>query len=126
MRKGTDLTLVTYGTPLYTCRKSWCVTKLTKVRAIELLCNPPPFLASLLPPNLQPPNPPPSINLIDLRTIHPLPLPDIIASAKETGRVVVVHEAGRSGGVGMQIAGEIGARAFEYLEAPVGVVHGWE
>jgi len=37
-----------------------------------------------------------------------------------------VHEAGKSGGVGNNIAGEVGRRSFEYLEAPIGLVSGWE
>lgn len=96
------------------------------VRAIQLLSNPPPSLAALLPAKLRPPNPAPSIQLIDLRTINPLPAAAVSEAVKKTGRVVIVHEAGKQGGVGNDLAGEIGRRAFEYLEAPVGLVSGWE
>jgi len=40
--------------------------------------------------------------------------------------MVIVHEAGKSGGVGNHVAGEVGRRSFEFLEAPIGVVSGWE
>lgn len=96
------------------------------VRAIHLLQNPPPGLIPFLPARLRPPNPPPSIQLVDLRTINPLPLQDLTEALKKTGRMVVVHEAGKSGGVGNNVAGEVTRRAFEYLEAPVGLVSGWE
>lgn len=96
------------------------------MRAIELLLKPPPALLPFLPAKLQPPNPAPSIQLIDLRTINPLPIQALADQVKSTGRMVIVHEAGRSGGVGNDIAGEVGRRAFEYLEAPIGLVSGWE
>lgn len=51
---------------------------------------------------------------------------DLVSAVRKTGRLVIVHEAGRSGSVGNNLAGEVGRRAFEYLEAPVGVVSGWE
>lgn len=91
-----------------------------------MLQQPPSSILSSLPPGLRPPQPAPSIELIDLRTINPLPMEDLVSAVRKTGRLVIVHEAGRSGSVGNNIAGEVGRRAFEYLEAPVGVVSGWE
>jgi 2-oxoisovalerate dehydrogenase E1 component beta subunit len=85
-----------------------------------LLQNPPPSLVPFLPKVI------PSIQLIDLRTVNPLPLSQITDAVKKTGRLVIVHEAGKSGSVGNDIAGEVGRRAFEYLEAPIGLVAGWE
>ena len=38
----------------------------------------------------------------------------------------MVHEAGMSGSVGNNLAGEVARRAFEHLEAPIGFVSGWE
>ncbi|CAK9781155.1 unnamed protein product [Cutaneotrichosporon oleaginosum] len=113
--EGTDLTVVSYGTPLY-----------TTLRAIQLLRNPPPQLVQFLPERLRPPNPAPSIQLIDLRAINPLPLGELTEAVKKTGRMVVVHEAGKSGSVGNNVAGEVSRRAFDYLEAPVGLVSGWD
>lgn len=96
------------------------------MRAIELLTNPPASLLPLLPAKLRPPHPPPSIQLIDMRTVNPLPVNEISELIKKTGRAVFVHEAGKTGGVGNGLAGDVGRRAFEYLEAPIGLVSGWE
>lgn len=96
------------------------------MRAIELLSNPPPALVQFLPEKLRPPNPAPSIQLIDLRTINPLPIGEITEAVRKTGRLVIVHEAGKSGSVGNNLAGEVGRRAFDYLEAPIGLAAGWE
>jgi 2-oxoisovalerate dehydrogenase E1 component beta subunit len=93
---------------------------------MTLLRDPPPALIPFLPSKLRPPNPAPSIQLIDLRTINPLPAAQVSEEVKKTGRMVVVHEAGRQGGVGNDLAGEVARRAFEYLEAPIGLVSGWE
>jgi pyruvate/2-oxoglutarate/acetoin dehydrogenase E1 component len=49
----------------------------------------------------------------------PLDWPTIEASAQKTGRVVIVHEAPRTGGFGGEVAAEIGERAFAWLDAPV-------
>jgi len=60
-----------------------------------------------------------SAEVIDLRTLIPLDWETVIGSVKKTGRAVVVHEAYKKGGVGGDIASEIVARAFDYLDAPV-------
>lgn len=58
--------------------------------------------------------------VIDPRTLQPLDTDTIVASAKKTNRVVVVHEAVRFGGLGAEIAAQIQELAFDYLDAPVG------
>ena len=55
-----------------------------------------------------------------------MPLGEITEAVRKTGRLVIVHEAGASGSVGNNLAGEVGRRAFDYLEAPIGLVAGWE
>lgn len=59
------------------------------------------------------------VEVIDPRTIMPLDEETIINSVKKTGRVVVVHEAHKTGGVGAEIASMIMEKAFKYLDAPV-------
>jgi pyruvate/2-oxoglutarate/acetoin dehydrogenase E1 component len=60
------------------------------------------------------------VEVVDPRTLSPLDLPTIEASVARTGRVIVVHEAVKSGGVGAEIAAAIaGGVAFDYLEAPI-------
>ena len=57
--------------------------------------------------------------VVDPRTLQPLDTDTIVASAKKTNRVVVVHEAVRFGGLGGEIAAQIQEHAFDYLDAPV-------
>ncbi len=60
--------------------------------------------------------------VIDLRTVQPLDIDTVVASARRTNRIVVVHEAVRFGGLGAEIAAQVQEEAFDYLDAPVGRV----
>jgi len=60
--------------------------------------------------------------VIDLRTVQPLDIDTVVASARRTNRIVVVHEAVRFGGLGAEIAAQVQEAAFDYLDAPVGRV----
>ena len=57
--------------------------------------------------------------VLDPRTILPLDHAAIIASVSKTGRVVIAHEAPRTGGVGGEISAVIAEHAFHALQAPV-------
>ena len=63
-----------------------------------------------------------SAEIVDLRTVHPLDIETIVASAEKTGRVVVVQEAQRQAGVGEKVISEISQRAILSLKAPIGFV----
>jgi pyruvate/2-oxoglutarate/acetoin dehydrogenase E1 component len=60
-----------------------------------------------------------SVEVIDLRTLVPLDMAAIAASVSKTHRVVIAHEAVRSGGVGAEISARIGSELFDELDAPV-------
>jgi len=60
-----------------------------------------------------------SAQVLDLRTLKPLDEAAILACARKTGRVVVVHEAGRMCGVGAEVAALVAEHAFGALKAPV-------
>lgn len=60
-----------------------------------------------------------SIEVVDLRSISPLDVAAVEASVNKTGRLVVAHEAPAFGGMGGELAAEIGQRCFYSLEAPV-------
>ena len=60
-----------------------------------------------------------SIELIDLRSLKPLDEATVIASAKKTGKALVVAEANRLCSVASEVAALIGEEAFAYLDAPV-------
>lgn len=56
--------------------------------------------------------------LVDVRTVSPLDIETIIESVKKTGRVVIVHEAPKTCGVGAEIVALINEKAFLNLSAP--------
>lgn len=60
-----------------------------------------------------------SADIVDIRTINPLDTNTIIESAKKTGRVVIVHEAQTSFGVGAEISARIAENAIFELQAPI-------
>ncbi|HEV8563914.1 MAG TPA: transketolase C-terminal domain-containing protein [Actinomycetota bacterium] len=64
--------------------------------------------------------------VVDLRSLSPLDLDAIGAAARDTGRVVIVHEAPMTLGMGAEIAARIMEEAFDNLEAPVVRVTGWD
>ncbi|MBX5469434.1 MAG: alpha-ketoacid dehydrogenase subunit beta [Thermoleophilaceae bacterium] len=60
-----------------------------------------------------------SVEVLDLRSLVPLDREAILASARKTSKVVVLHEATRSCGVGAEVAALIAQEAFEDLDGPV-------
>ncbi len=67
-----------------------------------------------------------SAEIIDVRTLVPLDENLIIESVAKTGRVVIVHEAARTGGFGGEISAILAEKAILYLEAPVIRVAGFD
>ncbi|KAK6346519.1 hypothetical protein TWF696_006644 [Orbilia brochopaga] len=96
---GTDITIISYGTPLYT-------VEMAAKAAQETLGV--------------------SVEVIDLRTVYPWDKETVFASVRKTGRCLIVHEAPRAGGLGGEIAASIQEECFLSLEAPVGRVTGWD
>jgi 2-oxoisovalerate dehydrogenase E1 component beta subunit len=66
------------------------------------------------------------LEVIDLRTVSPLDLGPVYESVRRTGRLIVVHEAARSGGMGAEIAARVTEECFYSLEAPVLRVTGFD
>ncbi|HET9014455.1 MAG TPA: thiamine pyrophosphate-dependent enzyme [Thermomicrobiaceae bacterium] len=60
-----------------------------------------------------------SVEVVDPRTLQPLDVDALAASARRTGRVVVAHHAVRFGGIGAEIAAQLTERCFGALAAPV-------
>jgi pyruvate/2-oxoglutarate/acetoin dehydrogenase E1 component len=88
-REGTDLTVITYG------GMTW-----TALEATEDIDGA-------------------SVEVLDLRTLCPLDEEAILRSVRKTSKVVVLHEATRSCGVGAEVAALVGERAFEDLDGPI-------
>ncbi|KAJ7286198.1 thiamine diphosphate-binding protein [Mycena rebaudengoi] len=108
---GADLTLLTWGTPVFHCET-----------ALHMLADPPEALAPHVPAALRGA----TVELIDLRSVLPWDAEAVAESVRRTRRLVIVHEAGMTAGVGAEIAAEIQKRCFLRLEAPVKRVTGWD
>lgn len=63
-----------------------------------------------------------SVEVIDPRTTSPLDLDTIIESVEKTGRLVIVDESPPRCSLASDIAGQIAAKAFHALKAPVVMV----
>jgi len=90
VREGEHLTLIAWGSML------WIASEAADVLASEGI----------------------DAELIDVRTISPLDSETIVDSVKKTGRVVVVHEAPKTCGVGAEVIALINEKAFLNLAAP--------
>jgi 2-oxoisovalerate dehydrogenase E1 component beta subunit len=90
-RKGSDMTIVTYGAMLY--------------RALEV--------AERLSENGV------EAEIIDLRTLLPLDQETLLESVSRTNKVLIVHEDTRTGGVGAEVAARLAESAFEHLDGPI-------
>jgi len=92
VREGTDLTVVTYGSMVH--RSVDAALTLEKEDGI-------------------------SVEVLDLRTLLPLDEDAIVAGVRGTGKLLVVHEDTRTGGIAGEIAARVNERAFEWLDAPI-------
>ena len=91
-REGRDLTILTYGAMLYPSLEA--AEALSQERGAET-------------------------EVIDLRSLLPLDKDAILASARKTGKVLVVHEDTKTGGIAGEIAAIVNEEVFEYLDGPV-------
>jgi len=60
-----------------------------------------------------------SVEIVDLRTVYPLDKEAILASAKKTGKCLVLYEDNFSVSIGSEIAALIADEAWRWLDAPV-------
>lgn len=67
-----------------------------------------------------------SCEVIDLATISPIDYETILDSVEKTGRLVIVHEAPKTCGVGAEIAAEVANQALYSLEAPIERIAGYD
>lgn len=98
LQEGTDVTLVTWG-----------------AMTIETLA----AAEALAKENI-------SCDVIDVATISPLDIETILASVEKTGRLIIVHEAARTCGVGAEIAAQVAEYALSSLLAPIQRVTGYD
>lgn len=64
--------------------------------------------------------------VLDLRSLVPLDLETLASTVRGTGRAVIVHEAPLTLGMGAEIVARLVEECFDYLEAPVLRVAGYD
>ena len=60
--------------------------------------------------------------VLDLRSLAPLDRPALLALARHCGKVLIVHEDSRTGGIGESLAAVLQEQVFEDLDAPIRIV----
>jgi len=90
-RDGSDITVITYGKTVHFCLEA--ANQLAR-EGYEAL-------------------------VLDLRTLLPLDREAIVAAAKKTGKVLIVHEAGKTHGIGAEVSAIIAEECLFDLDAPV-------
>lgn len=60
-----------------------------------------------------------SVEVVDLRSLLPLDREAILATARKTGKVLIVHEDRLTGGFGGEVAAIIAEDAFDALDGPI-------
>lgn len=59
------------------------------------------------------------IEVVDLRSLLPYDEETVLESVKKTSKVILLHEATRTGGYAGELAATIAEKAFEYLDGPI-------
>lgn len=90
-RKGTDVTIVTFGKIIKTAQEAADVLEKDGV----------------------------SCEIVDLRTVRPIDYPAVVESVKKTNRCVVVEEAHPLASISSEIAYHVQRYAFDHLDSPV-------
>lgn len=90
-RSGRDLSILTYGSMVWTALEA---ARSLETEGIDA-------------------------EVVDLRTLFPLDEETILESVARTGKAILLHEATRTGGIGAEIAAVLAERCFEYLDGPL-------
>ncbi|MGC5324452.1 alpha-ketoacid dehydrogenase subunit beta [Brevibacillus sp. SYSU BS000544] len=90
-REGTDITVISYGLTLHFA-----------LQAAEKLAQ-----EGI------------SAHVLDLRTLYPLDKESIIEAASKTGKVLIIHEDNKEGGIGGEVAAIIAENCLFDLDAPI-------
>jgi len=98
LREGTDVTLVSWGASMHETLQAATQLSTQGIQA----------------------------EVIDVATIKPLDIVTILNSVEKTGRLVIVHEAARTCGVGAEIAAQVAEHGLLSLLAPIQRVTGYD
>jgi 2-oxoisovalerate dehydrogenase E1 component beta subunit len=91
-RNGTDATVISYGPTVHVALEA--AEEISRKDGVEC-------------------------QVVDLRSLVPMDWDLIYDCVRMTGKVLIVHEATLTGGVGAEIAARISEHTFEHLDAPV-------
>jgi len=91
LRKGTDLSIVAWGTPVHFAMRA--AAKLAEDHGVQC-------------------------EVLDLRSLRPLDTGAILDTVRKTGRLLVAHEHPLFAGFGGEIASLVAEQAFQHLDAP--------
>jgi Pyruvate/2-oxoglutarate dehydrogenase complex, dehydrogenase (E1) component, eukaryotic type, beta subunit len=91
LREGEDITVIGYSLPL------WFIEQAAEELAQEGI----------------------SAHILDLRTIQPLDKEAILEAVRKTGKVLIVHEDNKTGGVGAEVSAIIAEELLYELDAPI-------
>jgi 2-oxoisovalerate dehydrogenase E1 component beta subunit len=98
LKEGSDITLIAWGAIIYETLEAAALLQAENISA----------------------------EVIDLASIRPIDTETILHSVKKTGRVVIIHEAPRTCGVGAEIAARIAENVLYDLTAPIARVTGFD
>lgn len=90
-REGTDITVITYSLPVH-----FAVQAADELKQEGI-----------------------SAHVLDLRTIQPLDKEAILEAAAKTGKVLIIHEDNKTGGVGAEVSAIIAEELLFQLDAPI-------
>ncbi|MBP1999468.1 2-oxoisovalerate dehydrogenase E1 component beta subunit [Paenibacillus shirakamiensis] len=92
IREGTDITVIGYSLPLHFAMQA--AEELLQEQGI-------------------------TVHILDLRTLQPLDREAIIESARLTGKVLIIHEDNKTGGIGAEVSAIISEECLFELDAPI-------
>jgi 2-oxoisovalerate dehydrogenase E1 component beta subunit len=92
MRQGSDITVIGYSMPLHFAMQA--AEELAREEGVEA-------------------------HILDLRTLQPLDREGILEAAALTGKVMIVHEDNKTGGIGAEVAAIIAEEMLYDLDAPI-------
>ncbi|MBD3918715.1 alpha-ketoacid dehydrogenase subunit beta [Paenibacillus sp. PR3] len=92
LREGDDITVISYSLPLHFALEA--AEELQEEEGI-------------------------SAHILDLRTLQPLDKEAILEAVRRTGKVMIVHEDNKTGGIGAEVAAIIAEELLYELDAPI-------
>lgn len=98
-REGDDLTVITYGLPVHFTLQA--AEQLAEEEGIQT-------------------------HVVDLRTLQPLDTKTILEAAAKTGKVLIIHEDNKTGGIGSEVSAIIAEEMLYDLDAPVRRLCGYD